>query len=52
MIDQMVRNQLLKEINQKMLLIEENISPLYKLMTQYQDPKVPEWLNNNQPRIK
>ena len=52
MIDQMVRNQFLKEINQKTLLVEENISPLYKLMTQYQAPEAPEWLNNNQSRIR
>jgi uncharacterized protein (TIGR00730 family) len=44
----MVQNGLLKEVNQKMLLVSDNIENLLLQMRNYEAPTVGKWINNDQ----
>jgi uncharacterized protein (TIGR00730 family) len=44
----MVQNGLLKEVNQKMLLVSDNIENLLFQMSNYEAPTVGKWINNDQ----
>jgi uncharacterized protein (TIGR00730 family) len=44
----MVQNGLLKEVNQKMLLVSDNIEDLLLQMKNYVAPTVGKWINNDQ----
>lgn len=47
-IQTMVQNGLLKEVNQKMLLVSDNIENLLFQMSNYEAPTVGKWINNDQ----
>lgn len=44
-IDSMVEKGFLKEVNRNMILINDNIDILLKLMKNYTSPKVEKWIN-------